>query len=303
MRRIVLAIAGDGSNHGGLRSLAPGRDEIELPLDPYQVKTVCTAQPVNIGRRVTPTNGNELQQALDTAAAGDTILLQPGVIYTPATADGSFKLRNRALATGQWVVVRSANNAFDARGSIPTGTRVTDANATLMPQIRATKANAPAIKAEPGARGYRLIGLDVAPECHSPAAHESGRAWERSERTLEALPAEIVIDRSYLHGNDTGNYRRGVSMNGINLAVLDSYLADFHDSQRRLPGDCGWNGSGPFKILNNYLEAASENIMFGGNDPADSESRAVRYRDPPQSQYESARFGGMRECRLRTRSS
>ena len=29
----------------------------------------------------------------------------------------------------------------------------------------------------------------------------------------------------------------------------------------------GWNGSGPFKIENNYLEAAGENVMFGGADP------------------------------------
>ena len=30
----------------------------------------------------------------------------------------------------------------------------------------------------------------------------------------------------------------------------------------------GWNGPGPFKIVNNYLEAAGENVMFGGADPS-----------------------------------
>src|SRR6185295_19143823 len=30
----------------------------------------------------------------------------------------------------------------------------------------------------------------------------------------------------------------------------------------------GWNGPGPFRIANNYLEAAGENVMFGGADPA-----------------------------------
>ena len=30
----------------------------------------------------------------------------------------------------------------------------------------------------------------------------------------------------------------------------------------------GWNGPGPFLIENNHLEAAAENIMFGGTDPA-----------------------------------
>jgi hypothetical protein len=34
-----------------------------------------------------------------------------------------------------------------------------------------------------------------------------------------------------------------------------------------LAGDLGWSGPGPFKIVNNYLEAASENVIFGGGDP------------------------------------
>ena len=37
-----------------------------------------------------------------------------------------------------------------------------------------------------------------------------------------------------------------------------------HDSQAIL----GFNGPGPFKIVNNYLEGAGENIMFGGGDPS-----------------------------------
>jgi hypothetical protein len=31
---------------------------------------------------------------------------------------------------------------------------------------------------------------------------------------------------------------------------------------------CGWNGPGPFTITNNYLEGATENVLFGGSDPA-----------------------------------
>src|SRR6185295_19787625 len=30
----------------------------------------------------------------------------------------------------------------------------------------------------------------------------------------------------------------------------------------------GWNGPGPFQIENNYLEAAGENLLFGGSDPS-----------------------------------
>jgi hypothetical protein len=30
----------------------------------------------------------------------------------------------------------------------------------------------------------------------------------------------------------------------------------------------GYNGAGPFRIINNYLEGAGENVLFGGSDPA-----------------------------------
>ncbi len=52
------------------------------------------------------------------------------------------------------------------------------------------------------------------------------------------------------------------------MAVVDSHLENFHDAHSDSQAIGGWNGAGPFKIVNNFLEAASENIMFGGADPA-----------------------------------
>jgi hypothetical protein len=57
-------------------------------------------------------------------------------------------------------------------------------------------------------------------------------------------------------------------MNGARLAVVDSYLENFHDANGDSQAIAGWNGPGPFQIVNNFLEAASENVMFGGADPA-----------------------------------
>ena len=56
-------------------------------------------------------------------------------------------------------------------------------------------------------------------------------------------------------------------MNGSRLAVIESHLENFHDAGSDSQAILGWNGPGPFKIVNNFLEAASENIMFGGADP------------------------------------
>jgi hypothetical protein len=252
-----------------LLPIAASRSEDdEVAVDPYQIRTVCTPAPPTGGRTISVATGADLQRALDAAAAGDVVLLQPGVVYRPSAQDGSFMLRNRGIPAGQWVTVRSAHSAFDPRGALQSGTRVSESNAGLMPQIRAVRTNMPAIRAERGARGYRLIGLDIAPDTSVQQLSNLVELGNGSETSLDELPANIIIDRSYLHGNDSGNFRRGVAMNGMHLAVLDSYVANFHDGNGDSQAIGGWNGGGPFKIVNNYLEAASENVLFGGSDPA-----------------------------------
>src|SRR5438477_7384724 len=57
-------------------------------------------------------------------------------------------------------------------------------------------------------------------------------------------------------------------MNSRETAVIDSYLSDFKQIGADSQAVAGWNGTGPFKIANSYLEAAGENVMFGGADPA-----------------------------------
>lgn len=229
---------------------------------------ICTAFPATAGHRiVVPGGGKELQAALDHASAGDTIVLTPGATYRPEPGT-SFVLRKHDVPPGQWVVIRSADASFDAGGRRPEGVRVDPSDAGVMPQLRAAGGNAPAIRAEPGARGYRLVGLDIAPDGAAADLVNLIELGSGSDTTAETEPSDIVIDRSYIHGNDNGNYRRGVLMNGVRLAVIDSYISNFHDAGGDSQAIAGWNGPGPFKIVNNYLEAASENIIFGGADPA-----------------------------------
>ena len=67
---------------------------------------------------------------------------------------------------------------------------------------------------------------------------------------------------------------------GQYLAVVDSHLADFKEEGADSQAIAGWSGPGPFKIANNYLEAAGENVMFGGADPDHPGRGAIGYRDP-----------------------
>ena len=265
---VLVALPALADRFPAHRSVVQARQGGDTARDPYRVAEICIS-PVAADRpAVAVSNGAELQQALDRAVGGDTIALAPGATFRPAAPEGSFMLRNRRIPAGQWVTIRSSHRAFDAGGSLPAGTRVNRSNQDLMPQIRATATNTPAFRAEAGARGYRLIGLDIGVD---PAITQLANLVEfGSDRatTVEAQPSEIVIDRCYLHGNDAGNCRRGVALNGARLAVVDSHLENFHDANTDSQAIAGWNGPGPFKIVNNFLEAASENILFGGSDPA-----------------------------------
>src|SRR6185436_19000953 len=122
------------------------------------------------------------------------------------------------------------------------------------------------IVAEPGAHHYRFIGLDIAPEANTwlVALLQFGD----DEHAVDRLPHDLIVDRCYLHGDPRKGSRRGIALNARRAAVIDSYLSDFKEAGADSQAIAGWNGPGPFAITNNYLEAAGENVMFGGADPA-----------------------------------
>ena len=92
-------------------------------------------------------------------------------------------------------------------------------------------------------------------------------AFGGAQSSIEETPADLILDRCYIHGQARTDVFRGVLLNSASSAILDSHISEVHvvghDSQAIL----GFNGPGPFKIVNNYLEAAGENIMFGGGRP------------------------------------
>jgi hypothetical protein len=60
--------------------------------------------------------------------------------------------------------------------------------------------------------------------------------------------------------------RKCIALDGARAAVIDSYISECH-STFDAQAIAGTNGPGPFKIVNNYLEGAAENINWGGADP------------------------------------
>jgi hypothetical protein len=208
------------------------------------------------GRMLTVTAGASLQAALDNARLGDTIVLQAG-----ATFRGPFTLPNKTAGTG-WIYVVSSHLS-----NLPApGTRVSPANATNMPKILAPN-GLQALTTVANSHHFRFVGIEFAPAPGTTLIYEVV-AIGNSDASPATLPHHIVFDRCYVHGNPNSNDRRGIEMDGAYVAVVDSYISGFQwaDPIVDTQGLLAFNTTGPLQIRNNYIEAAAENVMFGGAD-------------------------------------
>jgi hypothetical protein len=75
---------------------------------------------------------------------------------------------------------------------------------------------------------------------------------------------DLVLDRTYVHGQSTLSSRRCIMLNSASTAVVDSWVSECHSNDGDSQAIVGWNGPGPFLIQNNHLEAGHEVILFGG---------------------------------------
>ena len=203
---------------------------------------------------ITVNAGGNLQSA-HAARPGDTIVLQAGAVFT-----GDFTLPAKGGA--DYITIRSS--APD--GSLPpAGSRITPSSAPLLAKIRSTSAG-PAFRTAAGASYWRFLFLEIFPSSSTSSSNlvEFGSF---SQTTLASVPHHLVMDRCYLHGDPGFGQRRGVALNSAHTEIANSYFSDFKGVNQDTQAVGGSNGPGPFVIDNNYIEAAGENIMFGGSDP------------------------------------
>ena len=211
-------------------------------------------------RTITVKSGGQLQRALDDALPGDELVLDAGATY-----NGNFKL---PITSGDaFITIRSSRCA-----ELPAGVRVSPAQAPLMARL-ATPNMSPVLLAPPGSHHWRLQCLEFT---QGSSVKDSGYNLIQlgdgdptgQQKTLASVPHHLELDRVIVRARDDKTaVQRGITLNSAYTSVTNSYVSGIKWAGVETQAVGGWNGPGPFEIINNYLEASGENILFGGATP------------------------------------
>lgn len=191
---------------------------------------------------------SDLQSALWTAASGDTIVLTPGETYV-----GDFELPSTRHTTP--VRITSSAGCPDRR--------LTPADAGHLPVVRALSMDTPAI-AGFGAAGWELACLRFEPSTrgsYNVVQFTNVRLADGSIRHNDS----IVLDRIYIAPGEA-NVQKAIHADGGNITLSRSHIENVRRAYAETKGFGMQEGPGPVTIRDNYIEAASINILFGGGD-------------------------------------
>ena len=200
--------------------------------------------------------GGDLQHAIERARPGDTILLTAGATYT-----GNFVLPDKSGS--DFITIRTA----DTDGQPRPGQRVAPAHAAKLASLQSPNV-LPALRTAPGAHHWRLQLLEFRSNKNGAGDIIALGDGSSAQTAREQAPREVIVDRCYIHGDPATGQKRGIALNSASTHILESYISDIKVRGQDSQAIGGWNGPGPYRIENNYLEAAGENILLGGADPA-----------------------------------
>ena len=213
---------------------------------------LCLCASVSTASTISVSSGGDLQNAINSAQPGDTIVLARGATFT-----GSFTLPNKGGSS--MITIRTEGDS----GLPGAGGRISPDNSSVLAKIKSN--GQPALQTAAGAHHWTIQLVEVVGIGGSDLVLLGDGSGAQSQ--LSQVPHDIVFDRVFVHGDAAKGQKRGIALNSASTTITGSYISDIKAVGQDSQAMCGWNGPGPFTITNNYLEAAGENILFGGSDP------------------------------------
>ncbi len=206
-------------------------------------------------------NYTDCQSAVNAAAPGDEVVI-----------DARFVCSRLVLPdkgpTDNYIVIRSANMS----GLPPEGVRISKTDSANLAVIESKNdefavgigdlpANSAATSA---ANHYYLLGLEIRVNPSVNIANAYIVKLRNGGTSMDQLPHDIVIGRSWIHGNPDQEIRRGIDLNGLRISVIDSIIEDVHQHGATSQGIAAWDAAaGPYKITNNEFAVAGAALLIG----------------------------------------
>ena len=196
-----------------------------------------------------PSGGN-LQQALNEIPRGGTIRLAQGGLYV-----GNFKLPAKS---GTSYITITTNTALPAPGE-----RIDPRYRGLVATIKSPNgATALSTAVGAGASYYKIVGVNF--DANVGGAGDIIALGRDAQTTREEVPHDIEFDRVLITGDPAVGQRRAIALNAWKVTIANCDMRDIKAVGQDSQAIAGWNTPGQIVIRNNYLEAAGENILFGG---------------------------------------
>lgn len=238
-----------------------------------------------------PANGNELQEAIDDAVAGDRILLAQGGYYHPANYTLIILKNKGFIEPGGEIVIET-----DFTGSpIPKpqpGYRVCnwrdDPIIPLLAQLQSKQIssyqNEPAVEAAPAANGYILRLLRFLPSWAGRGYMISIGYNSAAQTEYSQIPYNITIDQCVFTGHRTKGQKNAITTQGNNVKIINNFITDCNIHET-VGNDAtpitGVNFEGPLLIDNNKIVGGTEAWIFGGADPQIRTATTVKTTPAP----------------------
>jgi len=216
-----------------------------------------TSTPPAVGDRAGLVAGGLLQSRIASARPGDIIWLEPGRTYI-----GHFVLPPRDDDDPRPITIRTSGP-----DAVPPGTRVDPARASALATLRSPDRMA-ALRTSPRTQRWRIELVTF--RANRDGANEIIALGDgsRAQRTLEDVPSDLALDRLLIQGDPIVGQKRAIALNSARTSITNSHIEGIAAVGVDSQAIAGWNGPGDYIIANNYLEAAGENVLFGGADPA-----------------------------------
>jgi len=180
--------------------------------------------------------GDDLQAAIDAAQPGDALILAARATFT-----GNFQLPPKPAGPP---ITITTDAVLPER-------RVTPADDPILPTIRSGNGDS-ALRGAPGVANWLIDGVQFG---SNTGGHGEVIGLDGSDA--------VTLDRILIVAGQAWQ-KRGIQGNGTRITLRRSHVANICRPGQESQAFAAWDGAGPYTVVDNYLEAASINVLFGG---------------------------------------